>query len=525
MMGGKEMQFNFIGTITHLLQQERMKSLSRFGFIGFVLCISALIAWVILATNGNILVISGTFMIMITVVLSLYRIDWSLYLLVLLVYISDQFAIPETIFPLTYRIGYLLNLSTIEYLPVFPEGKITPMEIHLLFVLFIWFLVTVAQPKSPGTKIYIKGPLILFVLTLIMALMIGKVGGGDLFISLWETRAFAYLTIFFLLVPKIIETKEQLQTLIWIMIVGVTFKAFQGALWFASLGFSFGEYPRVLQTLTNHEDPLFFATLLFLLLGFVLFGYKGKQQKALLWLLIPLIIGFVAAQRRAMYAALGVTLLAYFVILSKKDRAVLIKPLSIFLVIFAMYVAAFWNSGYSRASFIALAVRATITGEGGTRGDQDYNSTYYRKVEDYNLAYTFRWNPTLGMGFGRPFQTPIATWDIFHSKLGQVIPHNQVIWIFVKTGAIGGFLFWFFFNSYVLNGARIFTKLSDPYFKAVCAVCVIFVVSQLVVSYVDMQLTWYRNMVHLGILMGLVPVCQNLDLKAKLIDNKIKNVG
>ena len=515
------MRLGLIGIIAQWLRQKRIELSSQFVYVSIIASTSVLIAWVILMTNGSPFAISGVLVVMVTIVISFYRVDWGFYLLVLFVYMSDQFAIPQTIFPLTFRLGYLLNLSTIDYIPSFPEGKITPMEIHLLFILFIWLLVTVSRPRTPAFKIYVKGPLILFVFVLIGALILGRMRGGDLIIALWETRAFAYLIILFMLVPKIIETKEQLQALIWIMIIGVTFKAFQGAIWFASLGFSFGEYPRVLETLTNHEDPLFFMTLWFLLFGLTIFSYRGKQQKTLWWLLVPLIIGFVAAQRRAMYAALGVALLAFLVLLSKKDRDKIVKSLSIFLVVFVIYVAAFWNSGYNSASLVALAVRATITGEGGTRGEQDFNSTLYRKIENYNLAYTFRWNPVIGMGFGRPFETPIAIWNINYSKLGQVIPHNQILWIFVKTGTIGGFLFWLFFNSFAFNSARIFTKLSDPYLKAVCAVCIISVVGQLVVSYVDMQLTWYRNMVHLGILMGLIPVCQNLDLKANLIENTI----
>ena len=77
-------------------------------------------------------------------------------------------------------------------------------------------------------------------------------------------------------------------------------------------------------------------------------------------------------------------------------------------------------------------------------------------------------------------------------------------------GVFGGFLFWFFMNSFVFHAARIFRRLEDPYLKAVCAVCIVAVANQLVVSYVDMQLTFYRNMIYLGSLMGIVVVIGNL---------------
>jgi hypothetical protein len=61
-----------------------------------------------------------------------------------------------------------------------------------------------------------------------------------------------------------------------------------------------------------------------------------------------------------------------------------------------------------------------------------------------------------------------------------------------------------FLDSFVFRAASLSTKLRDPYLKAVCAMAVSAVAAQIVVSYFDMQLTFYRNMVYLGTLMGLL---------------------
>jgi hypothetical protein len=37
------------------------------------------------------------------------------------------------------------------------------------------------------------------------------------------------------------------------------------------------------------------------------------------------------------------------------------------------------------------------------------------------------------------------------------------------------------------------------------------VLNQIVISYYDLQLTYYRNMVYLGLLMGLVPALESMD--------------
>jgi hypothetical protein len=56
-------------------------------------------------------------------------------------------------------------------------------------------------------------------------------------------------------------------------------------------------------------------------------------------------------------------------------------------------------------------------------------------------------------------------------------------------------------------------KLNDPYLKAICAFTVTVIITQLVVSNYDLQLTYYRNMVFLGTIMGLLPAIELLDKK------------
>jgi O-antigen ligase len=100
--------------------------------------------------------------------------------------------------------------------------------------------------------------------------------------------------------------------------------------------------------------------------------------------------------------------------------------------------------------------------------------------------------------------------------LSRYIPHNEIVWVLVKTGIVGFFVFWYFFNSFVVYGAGVLKRLRDPYLAAVCVVAVVAVVNQLVVSYVDMQLNWARNMAYLGLLFGLVPAVERIDADQQL---------
>jgi hypothetical protein len=467
------------------------------------------LSFILIATNGSIYAACAFIAVVTILWITVVRIDWGLYIFIFFVYFFDQFEVPGMP-SFTYEFGYFTNLSTISYLPRFESGSVTPMELHLLFILFLWLVARVLRGDSDKVEIPVKVPAMLFILALVGSSMQGWMKGGNIVISLWETRALAYLLVMFFLVPRIIQSKKQLHNLFWFCIVGISIKALQGAIRFASLGFSFVRWPIIYETLTSHEDAVFFVALFMFLIALTLFGGSKTQQRALLGLLGLLLVGFIAAQRRATYASFAFTFLAFMVLLKKEDLRVMIRPLIILAVPFLLYLGAYWNSGYSTMSTVALQVKATLTGEGGVRGSQDKSSTFYREVENYNLAYTFQRAPIVGIGFGMPFQTPFNLW-LSKNKLATYIPHNQILWVFLKMGIIGGFCFWFFFNSYLHHGAQVFSKLSDPYLKAVCAVCIVSVFNQLVVSYVDMQLTFYRNMIHLGTLMGLIPVCEMLD--------------
>ncbi|MGH2567098.1 MAG: hypothetical protein ACRDGA_02080, partial [Bacteroidota bacterium] len=144
-----------------------------------------------------------------------------------------------------------------------------------------------------------------------------------------------------------------------------------------------------------------------------------------------------------------------------------------------------------------------------TSGDR-YYSNLYRDIEKYDLGRTIQREPIFGVGFGNTYDQPIPLVTIAF-PLRDFIPHNQVLWILVKTGAVGFFLFWFFFNGFAFCGTQTFLRTSDPYLKAVCIVALTAVVNQIVVSYFDLQLTYYRNMIYLGTLMGLVSAIHGIN--------------
>jgi len=322
-------------------------TIGRWGFIpatlrafpwrrtALVLAISAILGLVFVLTDGNTTTAGGLVCIFAVCAITAYRVEWGFCLFFFVVLLFDQYSIPGFPTPTT-TIGYFLNINAIGWLPHIDQGVINLMEIHLLLLFSVWFLIGVLRGSLRPVSVPFKGTLALLFVALIGSIAHGIALNGDTTISLWETRAFFYMGLMILFIPQVIRTEEHVHLLVWSAIAGVTFKALQGAERYASLGFSFGRWPEIYETLTNHEDPVFIVTMFVLLIALVLFGDHGKERRALTFLVIPLLLGYVAAQRRAAYASFMATLAALFVLIPERQRRTVMRVVGVFGIFFAV---------------------------------------------------------------------------------------------------------------------------------------------------------------------------------------------
>ncbi|MDE3056848.1 MAG: O-antigen ligase family protein [Bacteroidota bacterium] len=454
-------------------------------------------------TYGNIFAAAAFALLTVVITLTLFRVEWGFYLFVGFVLLFDQFGIPG-FDPITLKASYFLNLKEIPYLPTFNAAVFNPLELHLLFIAVVWFGVICFRKNSHLNHIPSWGTVVVLFLGLIASVVYGLKKGGDFLPALWEVRALFYFGAMYTLVPQIVQTEKDLRMLLWVCIIAISVKAFQAIVRFVHLGLSF----RGIATLTNHEDPVFMFTLIVLLFALVLFEVKSGQRLALVFLLLPLLLAFFAGQRRAAYAAVVPTLVAFFVLLPSRQTWAFVKGAFPVLMVIGLYVGILWNSESKLASPVKL-IKTALTHDKAEEGDR-YYSNLYREQEKYDLAQTVKTSPLIGIGFGNKYLQPIKLVPIAF-PLRDYIPHDEVLWLIVKTGAAGYFLFWFFLDCFACNGAGVFMRLQNPYLKAVCALAVVAAVNQIVVSYYDLQLTYYRNMVYLGTLMGLVPALEYID--------------
>jgi len=466
-----------------------------------LVAVSVAVAAVYLLTDGSIFLAISVIGIVAVIMLTLYRLDWGFMFFIGLVLAFDQF--PPSGFDRTI-IGkqYFQNLKSQPLLKSVDFAVANPLELHLALLFLTWVFMIIM--KKPMTRLKVPGkvPILLFFSWLTLSAVVGVGRGGDFLPALWEIRALFYLAILYFFVPQIIQSKDQVRQLFWVVIVALAFKTLQGAVRVINLGFNFGNRTQ----LTSHEDPLFFISVFMLMAGLYIYREKSAQRTVMTWLLLPMIAVFFLAQRRATWGALAACIVVYFILIDNNARKKFILAVLPFLVVAGAYFGAFWDSPPTGIGYGAHLLRSAFSSKQEEAGDR-YYSNLYRDFENYNLSQTSAKAPLAGIGFGQKYEQPIKLVKI-PFPLAEYIPHNEILWLFVKMGAIGFFLFWNFIFGWVSRATALFRRISDPYMKSVSVLMIVAVLGQVICSFYDLQLTYARNMSYLGMIMGLYPALE-----------------
>jgi len=473
-----------------------------------------MLAAVVIFTNGNLIPAVGFIAVVALAMITIYRIQWGFYALVFCVFLFSQLEVPG-FQSLTYQVSYFRNFKEIPYLPPIQSGVVSPFELHLAFVVFVWLAMLAMTKKVRPQPLSLWLPAALWLAWMLIAFARGMQSGGEFLPALWETRAMAYLLFAYFFVPQMIQNKEDVHALIWVVIAGISTKAFEGILRYREAGWTTGGH----ETLTSHEDPVFFTTLFFLLLGLLVFGASPRQRRVLVILFPFLLWGFFVGQRRAAYGGLIISIIVFLMLIPTVNLRRAVFVLVPLLLLLMGYVALFWQSESRLATplqRVKAAVEETDKNSEVVVKDRDYYSDLYRKIEDYDLAFTIRSYAMFGTGFGMRYLQPIQLLRLSVFPLQDFQAHNNILWLFAKVGAVGFFFFWLFVNVTAFRGASLVIRLEDPYFKAVAAMVVVSLINQLIAAYFDLHLVWYRVMFYLGLLMGLIQALENIQKRGQL---------
>src|SRR5579863_10547353 len=386
-----------------------------------------------------------------------------------------------------------------------------PIGILFLLILFSFICQRIVKRERLLEGGALLWPFLGFLACVVFGIIVGLGTGGNNTTILLEVRPFWYLFITYLLAYNLVTQKSQIRAFFWIVIIGAGIKGVQGCyIYFIVLRTHLNSVNEIMA----HEESFFFAALILLVIIFCLHYPYRPQLITALAVMPPVVIALVANNRRADYVALGVGFIVAWILIflvKQKARRSLVVGLLVFLAIGGAYVAVFANIS-GPIGYPAHAVVSIISP--GAGDPRDASSNLYRTIEDFDLKFTAKQSFPLGYGFGKDFLQPQVLPNILsEDPVYLLVPHNTIYWIWMRLGPIGDILFWYIIGSIIVRGCTILRQLKDQYLQTVAIYIVAVTFMEIVVAYADYQLFAFRNVIYLGLLVGIL-------LKLPILDGK-----
>jgi hypothetical protein len=250
---------------------------------------------------------------------------------------------------------------------------------------------------------------------------------------------------------------------------------------------------------------IFLGTLVLVVLGQLVFGGPLWQRLLGLSLFVPFsIYTLLATERRSGYIALMIAFMALalvFLVVRRKAFFLIAVPL---IVAGAVYLPLFWNAS-GLIGQPARAIRSLYEPD-----PRDASSNLYRELEKINVRATIQSDPLFGVGFGREFHFVVSMPDLSFWPFWHYMPHHNILWVWLKTGAIGFTIFWVLMGLSLAQSANAIKVLRAPELRVFAVLALTGIVSTLVFCYVDLGLTMGRVTVFLGTCIGTVAVLHDL---------------
>jgi hypothetical protein len=392
------------------------------------------------------------------------------------------------------NLGTILQGNISMWSP-FEFAIFSPLELLLMSTAFVVVAVAVIE-RRPLRSAQLWWPLLLFMALLIASLGWGVIRGGNLTIALWETRSLFVAGLVALLVPTVMPERRHVERVIDLLCVAVILLSIE-TIWRRFALVDTGKIDLPIEFAFAHETPIFMNFVILLLLARLIWPATAGQR---LWaLFIPLILyAQMLTERRAGWICLDVGLILMVIFIFRLRRKVFFLLVAPLLLVYVGYLAAFWNADGAIAE-PARAVRSINDPEG-----RDQASNLYRQLERANIRMNIRANPLTGLGFGQRYifyygMPDLSWWPFWH-----YIPHNGVLFLWMKMGPIGFITFLTLCGAGIVRGVQLLKSASNdrsaPYLVAVVTLLLMIIVY----SYVDIAVNSPRVTIVLGFTLGVI---------------------
>jgi hypothetical protein len=380
---------------------------------------------------------------------------------------------------------------------------VNPMEILLATVLLV-LLVRAGQRRAALPRTALAASLAILVLAVVAGAVHGVASGGDYKMALWESRPLVYVAVMYLLATQLPDSIGVVSGFLWMFVLGVAVKTFQGLyLIIVSLagGHSLGDY------LLSHEDSVFLVLFMVLVVGLWLFSIPGPLRRVSTALLPVVLLVDLANNRRTSWLQLGACLLVLLLVAwirlpeRRKLAAVILITIAVGM---AIYLPLYWGHTGLLAQ-PARAIQSTFAPSA-----RDASSDLYRQVENANLQINIMRSPVIGVGYGIPIDYAIPMVDLSRiDPFIRYIPHNNILYIWMRLGILGALVFWSFIGFAVVSACRLL-RARDMRLALYGALVLCAVINYLIMGYLDLGLFWFRVAIFMGLMFGTLEVARRL---------------
>ena len=403
---------------------------------------------------------------------------------------------------LTDHVPFFLNLNNANSSAGVTGIPISPAEILMLFVIVVWLLAGISRRNLTLASGPVVSAYLVFMLVVVAAEIHGVFGHGDWLKSLWELRPQAYGFVAFLMAANLVKDRRQVRSLAVVMFLAVGLKigvAFYR--YFVTLHGSTAGYEAIMA----HEESYFFALFILATIAALIWG-RGMSRPMRALLVVGSAASFFAMllnQRRAAELALiaGVAAIMLLAIrFEDEHRSLWLGVTVLAVVVITTFTVGYWNHTTGLTGDLVRPIRSMFIPD-----QRDYLSNIYRVAEDANILANFKTSPLFGIGLGIPMFVIFPMADISYVyPLWNYIPHNTLLWIGMRMGALGWAVFWGLVGIAILQACRQLATRKDPLLNSVAAFAVAAIAAEIIQGYSDLQLDSYRNLIVFGVVLGLL---------------------
>jgi hypothetical protein len=343
-------------------------------------------------------------------------------------------------------------------------------------------------------------PIVVLTAAILPGIAVGLQRGAEMDVLRAEVRGFLYLPALYLVAVHFLKTRAQVHHAVWLFVIAVNVMAAENIYrYYTSIRGTY-ELKAAYDLAYAHEDSLFCAATIVLLLARMVWTRSIVGEWRSLALMVLPMLALLVMRRRAGMVALDAGLILLCIVLLKDNLKLFLISVPLALVGLGLLLALTWNEPGGTGQ-LARSVQ-TISGRETATAARDESSNRYREFEAKNVEINIKSSPVTGLGFGRPYAFYLPLNDLSFWPLWRYVPHNSVLWVWMKAGVLAFAALLALFATALMRSVQLVNGMRGDSMKPIAFALGAAVLMFVLYSWVDLGLVSARAMILFGAVLG-----------------------